>query len=298
MPKAHSKSTSSNDEDPHGYINLAEAKAHVDALENLVTMIKNKVEKQEMTDLLENILSNMKEVLANLTPTMQLADTSTVSRAIHDKNFNVLLPRSDTLDQTLEEMLLSEELPDASEVLRVVQGEGEISEGDQRIVAELFSNLELAHDHMAMACGLLSRLSRTLKPSQLLTIIKASIRPLIQLNALATLETPTTQEKPRELPDEQQERVKLMLTPDPQASLLRKEKVNSTTRLLAAYAFKILNKFGTGTTQRQIQETYLVKPKQLSSFLMGRKYLGGSDRKAIARKQKSSDEQEPSTSTR
>ena len=203
-----------------------------------MTMIKNKVEKQEMTDLLENVLSNMKEVLANLTPTMQLADTSTVSPAIRDKNFNVLLPRSDTLDQTLEEILLSKELPEASEVLRMVQMKGEISKDDQKIVAELFSNLEVAHDHMATACGLLSRLSRTLKPDQLLTIIKASIRPLIQLKAIATLETPTTQEKPRELPDKQQEQVKLMLTPDPQASLLRKEKVNSEMRLLTAtYTF-------------------------------------------------------------
>ena len=252
-----------------------------------------------MTDILENVLSDMKEVLANLTPTMQLVDTSTVSWAIRYKNFNVLLPRSDTLDQTLEEILLSEELPEASEVLRMVQMKGEILKDDQKIVAELFSNLEVAHDHMATACGLLSRLSRTLKPAQLLTIIKASIRPLIQLNTLTTLETPSTQEKLQELPDEQQERVKLMLTPDPQASLLHKEKVNSATRLLTAtYTFKILNKFRASTTQKQMQGTYLVKPKQLSSCLMGRKYLGGSDRKVIARKRKSSDEQEPSTSTR
>ena len=89
-----------------------------------------------------------------------------------------------------------------------------------------------------------------------------------------------------------------MLTPDPQASLLCKEKVNSETRLLVVtYTFKILNKFGAGTTQKQMQETYLVKPKQFSSCLTDRKYLGGSDRKAIARKQKSSDEQEPSMST-
>ena len=60
-----------------------------------------------MTDLLDTVLSNMKEILANLTPTMQLADTSTVLRAIRDKNFNVLLPRSGTLDQTLEEILPS-----------------------------------------------------------------------------------------------------------------------------------------------------------------------------------------------
>ena len=89
-----------------------------------------------------------------------------------------------------------------------------------------------------------------------------------------------------------------MLTPNPQASLLCKEKINSATRLLAAtYTFKILNKFGPGTTQKQIQEDYLVKPKQLSLCLTGRKYLGGSDRKAITRKRKSSDEPELSTST-
>ena len=85
IPKARFKSTSSDDEEPHRYINPVEAKAHIEALENLMTMIKNKVEKQEMTDLLENVLSNMKEVLANLTPTMQLADTSIISRAIRTK---------------------------------------------------------------------------------------------------------------------------------------------------------------------------------------------------------------------
>ena len=70
-----------------------------------------------------------------------------------------------------------------------------------------------------------------------------------------------------------------MLTPDPRASLLSKEKINSVMRLLAAtYTFKILNRFGHGTTQRQIQEDYQVKAKQLSLCLTGRKYLGGSDR--------------------
>ena len=117
MPKANLKSASADEEDPHGYINPAEAKAHVEALENIMAIIKTKIEKQEMTDLLENVLSKMKEVLANLTPTMQLADTSTVAWAIRDKNFNVLLPRSDTVDQLLEEILPGEDLPDASVVL-------------------------------------------------------------------------------------------------------------------------------------------------------------------------------------
>ena len=53
----------------------------------------------------------MKEILTTLTPTMQLADTSMVSRAICDKNFNILLPRSDILDQILEEILPSKDIP-------------------------------------------------------------------------------------------------------------------------------------------------------------------------------------------
>ena len=128
-------------------------------------------------------------------------------------------------------------------------------------------------------------------------IIKASIRPLIKLNTLASLDTATTANKPSELPEEQMECVKLMLAPDPGASLLKKEKINSTTRLLAAtYAFKILTKFGNGMTQRQMQEEYQVRPKQLSLCLTGRKYLGGAERRAIAKKCKASDDPEPSTS--
>ena len=186
---------------------------------------------------------------------MQLADISMVTRAIWDKCFNVLLPRSEEIDQVLEEILLNEEMPSASEVLRSAQRGEAMTEANQRVVAELFESLETTHDQLVTACRLLGRLLRTLNPDQLMIIIKASIRPLIQLNTLARLDTATTANKPSELPEEQTEHVKLMLAPDLGASLLKKEKVNSATRLLAAtYAFKILTKFGNGMTQRQIQE--------------------------------------------
>ena len=82
MPKAHFKSTGSDDEDPHGYIIPAEAKAHIDALEKVMTMIEDEVEKQNTTELLETVLSDMKEILATLIPTMQLADTSIVTKIL------------------------------------------------------------------------------------------------------------------------------------------------------------------------------------------------------------------------
>ena len=153
-----------------------------------------------------------------------------------------------------------------------------MSEQDQELVAELFSDLEVAHKHAAIACGLLSRLSRTLKPEQLITIIQASIRPLVQLTTPVTLETLCGTKDPQELPEDKPERVKILLTPDAQATLLQREKPNSPTRLLAAtYAYKIVNKFGSGTMQRALQEIYQVKAKQLATCITGRKYLGGAD---------------------
>ena len=130
-------------------------------------------------------------------------------------------------------------------------------------------------------------------------IIKASIRPLIQLNAVARLDVTAAASKPSDMPEEQTEWVKLMLTPNPEVPLLKKEKISSSTRLLAAtYTFKILTKFGNGTTQRKMQESYQVKAKQLAACIMDRKYLGGTDWKAITRKRKALDDNlKPSTST-
>ena len=229
MPKAHSKSSPPPDEDPHGSINPVEARAHADLLDRIMTMIEEQVEKKDTADLLEKALNDVKEGLTNLTPTMQLADQSMVMRAVRDKCFNVLLPRSDELDQILVEIIPNEDIPGAPDVLRVVQKGGDMSEADQKVVAELFESLEIAHDQMATACGLLGRLLRMLNPDQLMTIIRASIRPLIQLKALTTLDTEPAPKKPPELPQDQLDRVKLMLAPDPMVPLLNKEKINSST---------------------------------------------------------------------
>ena len=212
-------------------------------------MIVEHVERKDPVDLLERAINDVKEGLTKLTPTMQLADQSTVMRAVRDKRFNVLLPRSDELDQILEEIIPNEDIPGTPDVIRAAQ-QGDMSEADQKIMAEIFQSLEFAHDQIVTACGLLGRLLRTMRTDQLMTVIRASIRPLIQLKALTPLDTETTPKKPPELPEDQSDRVKMMLVPDPMAPLLKKEKTNSSTRLLAAtYTFKILNKFGGGVTQ-------------------------------------------------
>ena len=85
------------------------------------------------------------------------------------------------------------------------------------------------------------------------------------------------------------------MVPDAKSKFIKKEKPNSLLCLLAATsAFKILNFFRKGVTQRKLQEVIDVKTKQLALCITGRKYMGGSERKRKA----SRSEDEPSTSKR
>ena len=116
-----------------------------------------------------------------------------------------------------------------------------------------------------------------------MVVLRASVCPLIQVNMATALLEPPASSRRQDLPEDQHERVKMLMIPDPMAKPLKIEKINSPTRLLAgAWAFRILNTFGNGTTQSNMQESYSVHAKQLATCITGRKYLGGSDRKCKA----------------
>ena len=86
---------------------------------------------------------------------------------------------------------------------------------------------------------------------QLFMILKASIRLIIQVNALPKFIEQVTQEvKPTSIPEDQRERIRSTMIPNAGSPYLKKEKPNSPSCLLAAtLAFKTLNTFGSGVTQ-------------------------------------------------
>ena len=170
------------------------------------------------------------------------------------------------------------------------------SEDQKELMGELFEELETAHESMARACSTLGRLARGLNGKQLLLTLRASVRPIVQVNIAEKFWRETAQTSRRtDLPDDLHHRIALTMIPDAAAKSIRKESSNSPTRLLVAtLAFHILKRFGQGTTQRNMQELYEVKPKQMALCITGRKYLGGAER--CTRKRKASGE-EPSTSS-
>ena len=106
---------------------------------------------------------------------METTDIDIVLQAIKDKNFHVLSPRTETGEKLLDELLPSNDIPSTSGVIQTVQGADTLSKTDQELIAELFDSLETAHNQLATASGLLGRLSHTLKPPQLILVLKASI---------------------------------------------------------------------------------------------------------------------------
>ena len=90
-----------------------------------------------------------------------------------------------------------------------------------------------------------------------------------------------TRQEAKDRPDDKAARIIRTITPDVKSQYIRKEKVNSPMQLLAAtFAFKIINKFCNGVTQRMMQEVYEVKAKQLATCITGHKYLGWAEKRA------------------
>ena len=159
-----------------------------------------------------------------------------------------------------------EDLPRASDIIMQTQEVDDLTPEQREQITELFDELEVAHDALAKVSSTIDRLSRSLSGKQLLTVLRASIWPLIQINALGNFwRDHSVNQGIAELPEDIHQRVKLTMIPDPTTEAMIHETVNSPTQLLAAIlGYKLLKKFGGGTTQREIQEKYGIRPKQLA----------------------------------
>ena len=121
MPKATRKTVPSEEEmdemDLHGVINPEEAKSHVEVLDEMMEMIREKVNANDTKDIAETMIGRIREILANTLTSMEDTKVETVVRAMKDHDFKVLLPRSDEVDQILEEINPTEEIPQAADMI-------------------------------------------------------------------------------------------------------------------------------------------------------------------------------------
>ena len=139
-------------------------------------------------------------------------------------------------------------------------------------------HLSEAHYQAAQAAQNLADLSKTFTSSQLMTIMKFTVRPLVQLEG--TLghmgEESTSQRKKRDLPDEIESRVNLTVLPNLDADSLKRESASSPTLLLVGIIYyQIKKNLGGGCTQLVLTSKFGLKPKIVALCLTGKKYRGG-----------------------
>ena len=223
----------------------------------------------------------IKAALVEIAPHMEEAKEGSVLKAIKDTSCTALMPPDSDKEERLKAMMPESDAPDLEDILPKSEELGNLTSKQKELMGELFKELETAHKSLARACSTLGRLSRGLNGRQLLLTLRASVQPLVQLNIIDKFwKDPVQKTQRTDLPDDLHQRVTLTMIPDVSSDSIKKENHNCPTRLLAAtLVFKLLKRFGQGM-QRNMQELYDVRPKQLALCIMGRKYLGVTDRRA------------------
>ena len=150
-----------------------------------------------------------------------------------------------------------EDLPTGQEILQDLQPQP-LAVGKHCV--SLFKNLTAAMGYPSSAYTNLVALAKSCDRGTLRTILKASLRPLVQINIPPKFLNPILEEKPVREDKAYQEKLEQVLLPQQRNTALKKEARNNETSLLAALVYT------------KLRECYLnegtLKLKQWKSFML------------------------------
>ena len=172
------------DTETHRALNPIEARYHVQRLSEAILNMEDRIKGGEIKDVLKDTIQEIKEAICIVMPSMMEANVLDILQSIKDPTCLTIRPQSEEVEGFLEEIIPSDNIPSGSSVIRSMPDETTLSDNDRELIRELFEMLETAYDHIGRVCGLIGALSRTLNSGQLFAILKASVQPIIQVNAL------------------------------------------------------------------------------------------------------------------
>ena len=179
-----------------------------------------------------------------------------------------------------------EEIPSGEEFLHKLPEQARWVE-KTAFITDIFKHAAQAHEHLSEVCANIPTLAKVTDKTTLMTVINGAVRPLVQLNVPKGFLNPLEDRKAPTSEEEKKEKVKKTVLPVPDATCLKHEPCNGPTRILtAAVWLKLSRKYFNEGTAKEACERFLVRAKQLSRVLTGRKYLGGTQ----ARKRKTTNE--------
>ena len=179
-----------------------------------------------------------------------------------------------------------EEIPSGEEFLHKLPEQARRAE-ETAFIVDIFNHAAQVHEHLSEVCANVAALAKITDKMTLMTVINGAVRPLVQLNVPEGFLNPIEDKKALTSEEEKKEKVKKTVLPVPDATCLKHEPRNGPTRILtAAVWLKLSRKYFNEGMEKEVWKWFLVRAKQLSHVLTGRKYLGG----AQAHKRKTTDE--------
>ena len=199
----------------HGVANTTKAKWHVQLLGEAIKLGQSR----GINDVRKETLEKFKNVITMVMPSMSEADTGAVLWSIRDPKI------PEEMEGLPEELMPMEEILSRGSITGMIDNIKPLTNDQRQIIAELLDDLEVTHAHMAKSCSMLAALSRSLSSTQLMFILKSSVRPMVQINAMHSFldKMVTSQSKP-ELPDDRNTRIKLTIIPDSKSQHITREK--------------------------------------------------------------------------
>ena len=136
-------------------------------------------------------------------PSREEADPMIVLGVVRNPTCMAICPCTEENQQKLEDLMPLVEIPKGKNIVSDIYSMEPLTNDQRNQIGELFEDIDIAYEHLAHLCNSLGILSRTLKPCQLLLLLRASIRPLVQLNITPGLfKEPELGQQRMELPEE------------------------------------------------------------------------------------------------
>ena len=265
------------DEDPEdwpeaGPQNIKEAENYVEKLNNIWEAMAENVS-SEKKDALPSAIRSFKKLVSRHWPSMGDADPDVVIRSIHDPACVYL--RQHLSPEGLQMIDPVEEVPVGHQFLRQLP-EKQRREEEKMLIIDTLDHASEAFAHISSCCANLSSLAKITDRETLHTVMKATIRPLVQFNVPEKFLSPVEDPKKKTSAEETQEKLKKVLLPKSNTAAMARQPYNGATRILAPAVWLNFNrKFFSEGTAKEACELFKVWAKQLSRVLTGKKYMGG-----------------------
>ena len=269
-----------------GPTNIMEARIYENKLDKIFENFKDLL-KEDDKNALRSTISEVKRHMTRQFSSMAAADIDIVMACIKDRTCSYM--RSIEHQEGATSVDPDNDIPSGPEVLEQLPPEKRYTKEIKDSITSIFNHIANAQSEASLAAANIAALTRMANAETLDTVLRAAVRPLVQINWPEKYLSLTADPKPIPPEEERKQKIITNLLPNSEAIQIRNKPKNNPTRLLAAVTyFKLKRLFLYEGTMKETEERFHVHSKQLSKLLSGKCYLGRKDRKCVPKRRRKS----------